>query len=184
VIGLAVGFGAQDFVKDVIGGFFVLVEDQYSIGDSVSIAGANGTVEEIRLRTTVLRALDGSIHHVPNGEVRVATNLTPDYSRVVIDLGIGYDSDIDSAIAAIGDEAERFVADPEWEFAHADDPRVLGVDELGDSAVMIRVMLTTDPEQRWTVKREFLRRLKYRLDAEGIEIAYPYLQIVQSGDQS
>ena len=184
IIGLAIGFGAQDFVKDVIGGFFVLVEDQYALGDSVSIAGASGIVEDIRLRTTVLRSLDGAIHHVPNGEVRVATNLTPDFSRMVIDLGISYDSDVDSAIGAIGDEAARFAADPEWAKAHAGDPVVLGVDELGDSAVVIRTVFTTAPDQRWAVKREFLRRVKYRLDAEGIELAYPHLQIVQGGDQS
>jgi moderate conductance mechanosensitive channel len=178
-IGLAVGFGAQDLVKDVIAGFFVLVEDQYAIGDVVELAGADGTVEEIRLRTTVLRGLDGSLHHVPNGEVRVATNLTPDYSRVVIDVGISYDADVDAAIAALSDEAARFRSDPDWTRAHADDPQVLGVDELGDSSVVIRVMFTTDPEKRWAVKREFLRRVKYRLDAEGIEIAYPHLQIVQ-----
>lgn len=184
VIGLAVGFGAQDFVKDLIAGFFVLVEDQYSVGDVVEIAGVSGTVEGIRLRTTVLRSLDGSMHHVPNGEVRVASNLTPDFSRMVIDLGISYDADVDSAIAAIADEATRFSHDPEWEAAHADAPTVLGVDELGDSAVIIRTVFTTDPEQRWAVKREFLRRVKYRLDAEAIEIAYPHLQIVQGDDQS
>ena len=184
VIGLAIGFGAQDFVRDVIAGFFVLVEDQYAIGDVVSIGGVSGTVEDIRLRTTVLRSLDGAVHHVPNGEVRVASNLTPDYGKMVIDLGVGYDADIDSAIAAIADEANRFATDPEWASAHAGDPAMLGVDELGDSAVMIRTVFTTDPEQRWAVKREFLRRVKYRLDAEGIEIAYPHLQIVQGGDQS
>jgi small conductance mechanosensitive channel len=183
VIGLAVGFGAQNFVKDVIAGFFVLVEDQYSLGDSVSIADVSGTVEDIRLRTTVLRSLDGAVHHVPNGEVRVASNFTPDYSRMVIDLGISYDADVDSAIGAIGDEAARFVADPEWAKAHAGEPVVLGVEELGDSAVVIRTVFTTDPDQRGAVKREFLRRVKYRLDAEGIELAYPHLQIVQGGDQ-
>lgn len=183
-IGLAVGFGAQDAVKDLIAGFFVLVEDQYAIGDDVRIADVSGTVEEIRIRTTVLRALDGSVHHVPNGVVRVATNMTPDIGKVVIDVGVSYDADVDSAIAAIGDEAARFRADPEWQSSHAGDPKVLGVDELGDSSVVIRMTFTTDPGRRSAVKREFLRRVKYRLDEEGIEIAYPHLQIVQGGDQS
>jgi small conductance mechanosensitive channel len=184
VIGIAVGFGAQDFVKDVIAGFFVLVEDQYSIGDDVRLAGVEGRVLEIRLRTTVLRDLDASLHHVPNGEVRVATNLTPDYSRVVIDVGVTYDSDIDAAIAAIGDEAIRMHADPEWEDAYAGEPQMLGVNELGDSAVTIRALFTTAPTRRAAVRREFLRRVKYRLDAEGIEIAYPHVQIVQGNDQA
>ena len=182
-VGLAVGFGAQDAVKDLIAGFFVLVEDQYAIGDDVQIADVSGTVEEIRIRTTVLRALDGSVHHVPNGVVRVSTNMTPDIGKVVIDIGVSYDADVDSAIAAIDDEAARFRADPEWQSAHAGDPNVLGVNELGDSSVVIRMTFTTDPERRSAVKREFLRRVKYRLDEEGIEIAYPHLQIVQGGDQ-
>lgn len=184
VIGIAVGFGAQGFVKDVIAGFFVLVEDQYAIGDDVHLAGVEGTVVDIRLRTTVLRDLDASLHHVPNGEVRVATNLTPDYSRVIIDVGVTYDSDIDAAIAAIGDEAIRMHADPEWEDAYATEPQMLGVNQLGDSAVTIRALFTTAPARRAAVRREFLRRVKYRLDAEGIEIAYPHLQIVQGDDQA
>jgi small conductance mechanosensitive channel len=184
VIGIAVGFGAQGFVKDVIAGFFVLVEDQYAIGDDVRLAGVEGKVVDIRLRTTVLRDLDASLHHVPNGEVRVATNLTPDYSRVVIDVGVTYDSDIDAAIAAISDEAIRMHADPEWEDAYAGEPQMLGVNELGDSAVTIRALFTTAPARRAAVRREFLRRVKYRLDAEGIEIAYPHLQIVQGDDQA
>lgn len=184
-VGVAVGFGAQDFVKDVIAGFFVLVEDQYAIGDVVEIAGVTGSVEDIRLRTTVLRSLDGVVHHVPNGDVRVASNLTPEISRIVVDIGVSYDADVDAAIAAIADEAERYYHDDAWRSAHAGEPSMLGVNELGDSAVVIRVLLTTDPDRRWEVKREFLRRVKYRLDAEGIEIAYPHVQIVQGGgDQS
>ena len=183
VVGIAIGFGAQDIVRDVIGGFMVLVEDQYSIGDVVAIGGVTGTVQEIRLRTTVLRGTDASLYHVPNGEVRVATNLTPDYSRVVIDIGISYDADVDAAIAAIADEAARFRADPEWTGAHVQEPEMLGVNELGDSSVMIRTLFTTDPEQRGAVKREFLRRLKNRLDKEGIDIPYPHITVVHPRDQ-
>jgi small conductance mechanosensitive channel len=182
VFGIAIGFGAQDIVRDVLAGFMVLLEDQYSVGDVVDIAGASGTVEEIRLRTTVLRSLDGAVHHVPNGEVRVASNLTPDVGRMVIDIGITYDADIDTAIAAIGDEANKFRADPDWKAAHAGEPQMLGVNELGDSSVVIRTLFTTDPVQRWAIKREFLRRVKYRLEDEGIEIAYPHLQIIQRND--
>jgi small conductance mechanosensitive channel len=182
VFGIAIGFGAQDIVRDVLAGFMVLLEDQYSVGDVVDIAGASGTVEEIRLRTTVLRSLDGAVHHVPNGEVRVASNLTPDFGRMVIDIGITYDADIDTAIAAIGDEANKFRADPDWKAAHAGEPQMLGVNELGDSSVVIRTLFTTDPVQRWAIKREFLRRVKYRLEDEGIEIAYPHLQIIQRND--
>ena len=184
VVGLAIGIGAQDLVKDVIAGMFILVEDQYAVGDVVELAGASGTVAEIRLRTTVLRDLDGSIHHVPNGEVRVATNLTYEYSRVVVDLSVAYEGSVDRALDVIGGVAEGLAADPEWSSAVVDEPQVLGVDALGDSGVVIRVLFTTDPEMRWNVKREFLRRVKNGLDEAGIEIPYPHVTITSRPDSS
>ena len=177
VVGVAVGFGAQSFVKDLIAGLFVLIEDQYAIGDVVALAGVSGTVEEIRLRTTVLRGLDGSVYHIPNGEIRVAKNLTHEYSRLVIDLSIAYEESVDRAMDIIGDEATLFATDPEWAHRLVDDPVVLGVDELAESGVVVRVLMATDPDERWVVKREFLRRIKNRLDLEGIEIPYPHLTI-------
>jgi len=179
VVGLAIGIGAQDLVKDVIAGVFVLVEDQYAVGDVVELAGVSGTVEEIRLRTTVLRDLDGSTHHVPNGEVRVATNLTYEYSRVVVDLSVAYEESVDRALGVIGEVAEGLATDPEWSSAVVDEPEVLGVDALDDSGVVIRVLFTTDPDMRWNVKREFLRRVKCVLDMEGIEIPYPHVTITR-----
>ena len=184
VVGIAIGFGAQDLVKDVIAGMFVLVEDQYALGDVVQLAGVSGTVEEIRLRTTVLRDLDGSIHHVPNGEVRVATNLTYEYSRVVVDLSVAYEESVDRALEVIGEVAAELAADPEWAPAVVDDPQVLGVDALDDSGVVIRVLFTTDPDMRWNVKREFLRRAKNGLDDAGIEIPYPHVTITRRPDSA
>ena len=177
VVGVAIGFGAQSFVKDLIAGLFVLIEDQYAIGDVVELAGVSGTVEEIRLRTTVLRGLDGSVYHIPNGEIRVAKNLTHEYSRLVVDLSIAYEESVDRAIDVIGEESASFAADPDWAHRLIEDPVVLGVDELAESGVIVRVLMTTDPDERWTVKREFLRRIKNRLDDEGIEIPYPHLTI-------
>lgn len=182
VVGIAIGIGAQDLVKDVIAGMFVLVEDQYALGDVVQLAGVSGTVEEIRLRTTVLRDLDGSIHHVPNGEVRVATNLTYEYSRVVVDLSVAYEESVDRALDVIGEVATKLAADPKWTSAIVDDPAVLGVDALEDSGVVIRVLFTTDPDMRWNVKREFLRRAKNGLDAAEIEIPYPHVTITRRPD--
>lgn len=184
VVGIAIGIGAQDLVKDVIAGMFVLIEDQYALGDVVQLAGATGTVEEIRLRTTVLRDLDGSIHHVPNGEVRVATNLTYEYSRVVVDLSVAYEESVDRALEVIGEVAAGLAADPEWAPAVVDDPQVLGVDALDDSGVVIRVLFTTDPDMRWNVKREFLRRAKNGLDDAGIEIPYPHVTITRRPDSA
>jgi small conductance mechanosensitive channel len=163
---------------------FVLAEDQYALGDVVQLAGVSGTVEEIRLRTTVLRDLDGSIHHVPNGEVRVATNLTYEFSRVVVDLSVAYEESVDRALEVISEVAERFASDPEWSSAVVEDPQVLGVDDLGDSGVVIRVLFATDPDMRWNVKREFLRRAKNGLDEAGIEIPYPHITITRRSDSA
>ena len=179
VIGIAVGFGAQDFVRDVIAGFFIVLEDQYSIGDVVKIVGVSGTVEQIRLRTTVLRDLDGHAHHVPNGEIKVASNLTAGFSRVVVDLGVAYKENVDHVIEVVNDEIDRFAVDPDWEASFLEAPEVLGVNELADWAVEIRVLLTVRADDRWLVKREFLRRIKIRFDADGIEIPFPYLRVVQ-----
>ena len=184
VVGIAIGFGAQDFVKDVIAGLFVLIEDQYAIGDVVELAGVSGTVVEIRLRTTVLRGLDGSVYHIPNGAVRVATNLTYEYSSIVIDVAVAYEESVDRAIAVITDETALLADDPEWGPHLIDQPTVLGVDELADSGVIVRVVMTTNPDERWTVKREFLRRIKNRLDAEGIEIPYPHITIAPRPEET
>ncbi len=176
--GLALGFGAQSLVKDLIAGFFILVENQFAIGDVVAIAGTSGTVEDIQLRVTVLRDLDGKTHYVPNGSIEVATNYTQDFANAVIDIGVSYDTDIDFAMSTVMDEAEKMVTDDEWSESILDSPRLLGVNELSDSAVVIRILLQVEPEQRWAVRREFLRRLKNRLDAEGIEIPFPYRTLV------
>jgi len=177
-IGLAVGFGAQDAVRDVIAGFLILLEDQYAIGDVVSIAGVSGTVESIKLRTTVLRDLSGNAHHVPNGQIKVASNKTADFARYVADIPVGYDVDVDRAMAVIQDEAMLMFVDPDWVESFLSEPEMLGVNELGDSAVVIRLLMTTSTEQRWAVKREFLRRLKRRLDDEHIEIPYAYMNVI------
>ncbi len=177
VVGIGIGFGAQDFVKDVIAGLFVLLEDQYSVGDVVELAGVSGTVVDVRLRTTVLRGLDGSVHHIPNGAVRVATNLTHESSSIVVDLAVAYEESVDRAIDVITNETGVLASDPEWGPRLVDQPVVLGVDQLADSGVIVRVVMTTDPDQRWAVKREFLRRIKNRFDDEGIEIPYPHMTI-------
>lgn len=171
VIGIAIGFGARDFVRDVIAGILVLAEDQYSVGDVVHIAGVTGTVEEIRIRTVVLRDLDASVHHIQHGAVDVTTNLTYDFSRMVVDISIAAEGSLDGALGVVEDELERFSNDEEWAPVFVEPPQLLGVNELVDSGVDVRVLLTTIPDDRWKVKREFLRRIKNRFDAEGIEIA-------------
>ncbi len=179
IVGIAIGFGAQDFVKDVIAGFLILAEDQYSIGDVVKINGVSGTVKEITLRSTILRDLDGNVHYVPNGSIEVASNYTQEYSQVVIDVGFGYGEDVDKVIPIIQDELDRFAADEAWTGAFIDPPDILGVQDLGDSAVTVRCLLRVTPDYRWSSRREFLRRIKARFDAEDIEIPFPYMTIAQ-----
>ncbi|MGZ8754340.1 MAG: mechanosensitive ion channel family protein [Acidimicrobiia bacterium] len=172
-IGLAIGFGAQSMVKDIIAGFFILGEDQFGIGDVVRIAGATGTVVDMRLRVTVLRDLDGNAHYVPNGEIAVASNFTQSYAQVVIDVGIAYHVNVDRALEVFGDELLRFSADPDWSGFVLEEPVVLGVQELGDSSVTIRAYLKVAPDKRWLVRRELFRRIKNRFDADSIEIPFP-----------
>lgn len=172
-VGVAIGFGAQSMVKDVIAGFFILAEDQFGIGDVVSIAGVTGSVVDMRLRVTVLRDLDGNAHYVPNGEITVASNFTQSYAQVVIDVAIAYHESVDAALEVFDDELRRFAADPEWSGHVIEEPVVLGVQELGDSSVTIRGFLKVAPDQRWLVRREFFRRIKNRFDAESIEIPFP-----------
>ena len=173
-VALAVGFGAQNFVKDVIAGFFIIVEGQYRIGDVVRIAEIAGKVEEIRLRVTVLRDLDANVHYVPNGEISVASNFTQQFAQVVADVGVAYRSDLDRALEVLRDEALSFSRDEAWSYSFLEEPEVLGVQELSDSAVVLRATLKVLPEARWPVRREFFRRIKNRFDAEGIEIPFPH----------
>jgi len=178
VAGIAVGFGAQSIVRDLLGGFFIVAENEYAIGDVVELAGVAGVVEQIRLRITVLRDLDGKVHYVPHGAIGVVSNLTQEFSRVVIDVGVAYEDDVDRALAAVDDEAAAMAAEDEWAGAFVEPPRVLGVNELAESAVVIRLVFTTTTTRRWEAKREFLRRVKKRLDAEGIEIPYPRRTVI------
>lgn len=173
-IGVAVGFGAQSLVKDIIAGFLILAEDQFGIGDVVRIADVSGTVESMRLRITVLRDLDGNTHYIPNGIIAVASNFTQTYAQVVVDVGVAYKEDVDRALEVLGDELRRFAEDESWSAHVLEEPVLLGVQELGDSAVTLRGYLRVAPEQRWAVRREFLRRIKNRFDAESIEIPFPH----------
>lgn len=182
VVAVALGLGAQNLVQDIIGGFFIVVEDQYGIGDTVDIAGVGGTVEEIGLRSTVLRDLNGRVHYVPNGQVKVATNYTHDHSQIVIDVGVAYDTDIDRALGILADELAGMAADSTWSRIILDRPQVLGVNQLADSAVELRSVIRTLPDDRWRVRRAALRRIKLRFDAEGISIPHPHIHVKMDQD--
>jgi small conductance mechanosensitive channel len=175
VLGLAVSFGAQSLVKDIITGTFMLLEGQFGIGDVISVGDASGAVEKITLRTTVLRDLNGAVHIIPNGEITRVTNLTKAWSRAVLDIGVAYREDVDRVIAVLEDEGERFHQDPQWRELLLDPPEVLGVESFADSAMVIRMLARTLPEKQWNVGRELRRRIKIRFHAEGIEIPFPHV---------
>lgn len=178
-VAAAIGFGAQDLVKDLIAGFFILIEDQFRVGDVVSIGGVSGVVEDIQLRVTVLRDVEGNVHFVPNGQITVSTNYTSKFAQPVIDVGVAYDTDVDRALEVMREELEALAADPEWSDMIRGEVEVFGVDKLGESSVTLRMRMTTSANDRWTVRREALKRIKKRFEVEGITIPFPQLTIHQ-----
>lgn len=184
VLGLAVGFGAQSLVKDVILGFFILLEDQFRVGDVVEIAGKGGVVEKINLRITILRDLAGNVHYIPNGEIDTVTNMTKGYSRYVFDIGVGYREDVDEVIRVIKEVDAELRDDPEFQEDILEPIEVLGLDQFADSAVVIKARTTTKPIKQWRIGREFNRRLKKRFDAEDIEIPFPHITLYPGVDKN
>ena len=177
ILGLAVSFGAQSLVKDVISGFFILFENQFAIGDVIEAAGKGGVVEKMTLRVVVLRDLEGVMHVIPNGEIKVVSNRTRGWSRAVVDVGVAYDEDVDRALAIVRDEAAQFSTEKTWG-SQLDGPvEVPGVESLGDNAVVIRSLIRTQPGAQWNAAREYRRRLKVRFDREGIEIPFPQRKV-------
>ena len=172
ILGLAVSFGAQSLVRDVISGFFFLVENQFSVGDVIEAAGKSGVVEKMTLRVVVLRDLDGSLHIIPNGEVKVLSNKTRGWSRAVVDISVPHTEDLDRALAIVRDEAAQFSTDPVWGVQLDGPVEVLGVESLTDNSVVIRTLLKTQPGSQWAVGREFRRRLKNRFSRETIDSPY------------
>ncbi len=171
ILSLAVSFGAQSLVKDFISGFFILFENQFVVGDVVQIGDKSGTVERMTLRVAALRDARGVLHTIPNGSIVVVSNLTRGWSREVVDVTVGYETDVDRALASIRDELAGFRADPAWEGRFEGTSEVLGVQSLSDTGLVIRTHIRTAPGFQWEVGREFNRRLKARLDRDGIEIA-------------
>lgn len=174
VVGLAIGFGAQELVKDLISGFFILLEDQIRVGDIVDLDGRSGLVEKINLRTIVLRDFSASVHYVRNGNIQVVKNLTKDYSAYVFDIGVSYDTDVDQAITVTKSVGEEMRADPAFKDFITEPLEIFGLDQFADSALVIKARIKTVPRQQWTVGREFNRRLKMAFDKSGIEIPFPY----------
>ncbi|MCS7057623.1 MAG: mechanosensitive ion channel family protein [Meiothermus sp.] len=180
VVGLGISLAAQNLIRDVINGFFILLEDQYGVGDVITVGQFAGTVERFNLRLTVLRDLEGRVHFLPNSTIQQVTVMSRDWARAVVDVSVAYEAPVDKALEAVREEALAFYHDPEWRPRFTDQPpEMLGVQQLAESGVVIRVMFTTKPKEQWAVGREFRRRIKLRLDAEGIPIPYPTRRVVQ-----
>ena len=177
ILGLAIGFGAQTLVRDVITGFFLIVEDQVRVGDVATVNGIGGLVEQINLRTIVLRDLEGVVHVIPNGEIKTLANRTKDFAYYVIDLGVDYDADIDRVIAAVQEAGATLLADPKYAPSILEPVEVLGVDDFKDSAVTLKMRIKTVPLKQWEVGRELRRRIKQVMDREGVRIPFPQLEV-------
>lgn len=175
--GLAFGFGAQHLVRDVISGFFLILENQVRVGDVAIINGKGGLVEAIRLRTIVLRDLDGTVHVIPNGAISELSNKTKDFSFALLDIGVAYKEDTDRVVAALQGVGAELRQDLDYAEKILDDLEVLGVDKFDDSAVVIRIRMKTVPIQQWSVARELRRRIKKAFDARGIEIPFPHVSL-------
>jgi len=177
IVGLAIGFGAQSLVKDIIAGIFLIAENQIRIGDVAAINGIGGAVEEINLRTVVLRDLEGVVHTIANGEIRTLANRTKDFSYYVIDIGVSYDDDTDRIVDAVRDTAATMMADAAYAPSILEPLEVLGVDAFNASEVTLRFRIKTLPLKRWEVGRELRRRIKKSFDAQGIRIPFPQMDI-------
>lgn len=179
VIGVAVGFGAQYVIRDFLAGLFIMLENQYRVGDVVQLAGVGGKVEDITLRRTIIRDMEGVVHHIPNGEIKVASNKSQEYSRVYLKIGVAYKEDMDRVFEVINETAKRMSQEEQWKQAIIETPKVLGIDEFADSAVIVGVLGETLPSKQWEVNRELRKRIKEVFDRENIEIPFPQISVWQ-----
>jgi small conductance mechanosensitive channel len=178
VIGVAVGFGAQYLIRDLIAGFFVLFENQYNVGDVIKVGDTGGIVEAISLRRTTLRDLDGARHVIPNGEIRMVSNLTQEWSRVNLNISVAYKEDLDKVMALMRKTWEEMKADPNWSHLMlSDSPSFLRVDDFSDSGIIIKIVGETQPIKQWDVTAEYRRRIKKVFDEQGIEIPWPHTKV-------
>ncbi len=184
VAGVALGFGAQYFIKDIISGLFIILENQYRVGDVVTIDGTSGLVEDITLRMTTLRDLDGVVHHIQNGVASKTSNMTKELSSVNLNIGISYDTNLEKVIKVVNDVGDDLANDPEWKDDIVEAPNFLRVDDFADSAVIIKILGETQPARQWDVTGELRKRLKIAFDKHGIEIPFPQRVVHTPAKQS
>ena len=180
IAGLAVGFGAQNLVRDIITGFFIIFENQIRVGDVVEVAGKMGKVEQVNLRTTVLRDGEGRVHVVPNGQITTVTNMTREWSRVLLDVNITYKEDLNRVIQVLQKVGDDLAADADWHGRVLEPMAILGINGLGPHSVEVRVALKVAPGAQFDVAPELRRRIKEAFDGAGIEIPTPQTTLVMS----
>lgn len=173
IAGLAFGFGGQYLIRDFISGLFIIMENQYRVGDIVCFDGTCGLVEDISLRMTTLRDLDGTVHHIPHGEIKKVSNLSKYFARVNLNIGVSYKSDLERVIVVVNKVGKELASDPNWKEFIIKPPQFLRVDDFGDSAVIIKILGETKPIKQWDVTGELRKRIKVAFDREGIEIPFP-----------
>lgn len=178
-ISLAIGFGAQSLVKDMVSGFFILMEEQFALGDVVEIGGEAGTVEKISLRTIKFRSLDGTMHTVPNGSISTVSNYTYQWSRAVVKVGVSYDDDPQKVLSVLKTVCQQIAEDPEWKESLIEEPTPQGIISFGDSSINFRVLAKTPPGMQWAIERELHIRIKKAFDQEGIEIPYNIVNVLE-----
>ncbi len=180
IAGLAFGFGGQYLIRDLISGLFIIMENQYRVGDVVCFDGTCGLVEDISLRMTTLRDLDGTVHHVSHGEIKKVSNLSKFFARVNLNIGISYNSNLEHVISVVNKVGDELAQDPAWKDYIVKPPQFLRVDDFADSAIMIKILGETKPLKQWDVTGELRKRLKIAFDKESIEIPFPQRVIHQT----
>ncbi len=173
IAGIVIGFGAQRIMQDLFAGVYVVTENQYQVGDVVDLDGDVGLVEDISLRMTIIRDLDGTVHHIPHGSIQRAKNLSKDYARVNLDVGVGYESDLEKVIEVINTVGEELAHSEEWKQKITTPPKFLRVENFGDNSIDVKIVGETKPLEQWAVAGELRLRLKVAFDKEGIEIPFP-----------
>lgn len=179
IVGLAFGFGGQYLIRDLISGLFIILENQYRIGDVVNLNDTGGLVEDISLRMTTLRDLDGTVHHIPHGEIKKVANLSKYFARVNLNIGVSYNSNLEHVIEIVNRTGTEMAEDADWKDFILKAPQFLRVDDFADSAVMIKILGETKPLKQWDVTGELRKRIKIAFDQEGIEIPFPQRVIHQ-----
>jgi len=173
VVGIAIGLGARSIIQDFLAGIFIILENEYRIGDVVKLDGTSGVVENITLRKTILRDMDGAEHHISNGSIKIASNLSKDFAKINLNIGIAYDSNLEKVIEVVNRTGKELSEDSQWKDSILKPPQFNRVNDFADSAIMIKISGETKPLKQWAIAGELRKRLKIAFDREGIEIPFP-----------